>query len=455
MSSALSELERFNPWWRGALPCLPDPIVERELFHTIRTGFGKHGVQTIHGLRQVGKTTLMYQLISELLETTAPERILYFSFDLYTGTGGSFKTIMETYLTHVLKTPVMYIDAPVYVFLDEVHRLPEWSREVKYYADLQPQLRFVITGSSSMRLTYGTGESLIGRTALHELHPFTFHEYLAYRGIAAPPAFDLLGLLSDEEAQIPELPDSERLKIEFNRYVEYGGLPGLYSMDDALERRKEIKVRTDLALFRDILEVFDIRQPARLSALFHFIVSNSAQVINYTSVTNALGIKYETLKQYLEYLEFSHLIHRVTRYSSNPLKMISKNPKLFVSDHSFFQLNGCDEGRIMETIAYNHLFRLAQRRWTTVPQYWSGGKGEEVDMVVRTGEGMVVPFEMKYRSSISRSDMKGLRQFAGEFEVEIAFLVTVDDEGIAAGGKERTAAPRLVRLPLWKFLLSG
>ena len=254
-----------------------------------------------------------------------------------------------------------------------------------------------------------------------------------------------------EELKAPSFTNQERLRIECTRYQEMGGLPGLYQIEGELERKREMKARVDLTLFRDLLEVFEIRQPGRLSALFSFLVSNASQVVNYSTITNALTLKYETLKNYLDYLELSHLIFQVDQYTPNPLKTISRNPKIYLADHAFFQLWDCDEGLMVENLCFVHLQQLAKQHWTTTLNYWVGKGREEVDMVIPTDKGPL-PVEIKFRQTITKSQLKGLRNFSKEFDTQRALLITLKDEGPL---ELETGAGTLcvLKLPLWKFLL--
>jgi len=454
MNDIIEELKRFNPWWNGTAPQLPDPLIERELFNDLMQGIERSTVQSITGLRRVGKTTLMMQVITSLLRTVKPERVLYFSFDLTSSEHGpGVRDIMEEYLTSILLCPLKEVRDPVYILLDEVHLRPGWSREVKYYMDLQPMLRFMVTGSSSMHILRGAGESLIGRMSPKHLYPFSFKEFLTYHGIHVREDFDLFGVVEQTEKRVPSFINGERLRIEFNRYLEVGGMPGLYPEETMIEQRNIIKNCLDLTLFRDLLEVYDIRQPKRLASLFQFLISNSARVVNYSTISNALGIKYETLQHYLEYLERSHLIHVTAPYSENVLKRISRNPKVYIGDHSFFLLNGPDQGHAVETVVFNHVHRLTAKRLIRSPYYWVNKKGEEVDIVVVTDMG-VLPIEVKYRSSIKWEDLKGLQDLMRKNDVLPPIIITKDEEGIMEL-KRRSEPHQIFKIPLWKFLLSS
>lgn len=453
MIDIFDELRRFNPWWGGVGPNLPEGFIERDIFRDLVKGLGKTGVQSITGLRRVGKTTLMMQIIEHLLDDVDPERILYFSFDFVpSDESPTVRDIIEEYLTRTLGSPLMEITDPVYVFLDEVHVLESWSREVKYYVDLQTHLRFVVTGSSSMHIERGAGESLVGRMNINHLYPFSFREFLAYHGILIEEEFDLFSMIQHDDVMCPSFSNGERLRIEFEGYLKSGGLPELHHYNTEMEKRNFVRTCVDLTLYRDVLAIFPTRQPKRLVSLFYFLISNSGRVVNYATMSNALGMKYETLQTYLEYLERSHLIRMVTPYSVNILKQMSRNPKIYIGDHSFFLLNGTDEGHVVETIAFNHIRRLAGQRITKPLHFWVNKKGEEVDMIILTEEG-IVPLEVKYRSSIQRNDLKGLLDFMRKNDAMPPTIITKDDEGIMEV-KGRNGPRRILKIPLWKFLLS-
>jgi len=163
-------------------------------------------------------------------------------------------------------------------------------------------------------------------------------------------------------------------------------------------------------------------------------------------------MKYETLQTYLEYLEKSHLIHQVPPYSKNILKQKSRNPKIYIGDHSFFLINGNDPGHMVETVAYNHCRRMIQKRCLKPPFYWANKAGEEVDMVIETGHDLL-PIEIKNRSKIQKDDIKGILEFMKWNETLKPITVTKSEEGIITLRK-RNGPDEVIKIPLWKFLLS-
>jgi len=147
----------------------------------------------------------------------------------------------------------------------------------------------------------------------------------------------------------------------------------------------------------------------------------------------------------------SHLIHRILPFTRNPIKSVARNPEIYVSDHAFFQAGRCPEGRIMETIALNHLMRLTTHRLLSPPTYWRAQRGKEVDFVIETGKG-IIPIEVKYQSSVSRSDFSGILAFSRIVDVDFAIMVTAEKEGVSELNSGEKSL-KVIQIPLWKFLL--
>ena len=144
------DIERFNEWWftekvRGNLS-LP---FRRHSFLRIVKSLEERQILLITGLRRVGKTTLMYQVIEKLLETVRPNDILYFSFEQSLA---SPKDVLEYYEKAVLRKPFEDADK-VFIFFDEIQNVDGWPSVLKQFYDLYPNLKFFVSGSSSLLLS--------------------------------------------------------------------------------------------------------------------------------------------------------------------------------------------------------------------------------------------------------------------------------------------------------------
>ncbi|MDI9644725.1 MAG: AAA family ATPase, partial [Candidatus Verstraetearchaeota archaeon] len=145
----ISRLERFNEWWfTGKVRRELAPRFKRYAFARMLSAASERQILIVAGLRRTGKTTLMYQVIESLLETEDPKRLLYFSFeDAESGP----REVLEHYEKEVLKKPLEEAGR-IYVFLDEIQYAGGWAAAVKQFYDLYPNLKFFVSGSSSLLL---------------------------------------------------------------------------------------------------------------------------------------------------------------------------------------------------------------------------------------------------------------------------------------------------------------
>jgi predicted AAA+ superfamily ATPase len=141
-----AKLEEFNHWWVSekvdAELALP---FKREVYKEINKHMDKRFILALVGLRRVGKTTTMYQLIQNLIgKNVNKTNILFFSFDEISV---KLNDVLETYKE--IHSKDIRADK-IYVFLDEIQKCDGWENELKKYYDLYPKLKFIISGSESL-----------------------------------------------------------------------------------------------------------------------------------------------------------------------------------------------------------------------------------------------------------------------------------------------------------------
>ena len=144
-----------NAWWvTGAVsPDLSKPFKRRD-FHILKNKLLEKEITAIIGPRQVGKTTLLYQLIENLLQEKKvnPKRVLYASFDypyLSMLSETPINDIFEVYSMQILREPMQKLKERIYIFFDEICKLEKWSSILKGWYDLKYQIKFIISASSS------------------------------------------------------------------------------------------------------------------------------------------------------------------------------------------------------------------------------------------------------------------------------------------------------------------
>jgi len=429
----LDKLNEQNPWWVTDDVVLDDDIIERELESEIKDELDERIITAIIGLRRTGKTTLLKQQIKRLLTDKKSKYILYFSFDAMEKQDKAIRKIFQLYHQHILKEVPSEFEERVFIFFDEVQKVKDWGEEIKSIWDRGYPVKFIVSGSSSMNILKGGGESLVGRISLHRLYPFSFAEFLKYYGVQADrlSCHDIL----EDEIKYPVY--SGKIQVKFQEYLKTGGFPEILTKDKKKDYLNDI---VSLTFYRDIVTMLPVKRTEVLEGLFYHFIRESGQVINYNKLADSLNTKYETVKDYIDHLESSFLIERSTLYSKNKLKSIRKNPKIYVADHGFSILEKMEKGLRVETAVYNHITRYHD------VYYWKDRK--ELDLVVETKQ-KPIPIEVKFKEQIGKKDIKGLMDFMKKTDVEKGVVVNKKDYRTeTADGKQ------IVYVPAWLFLLS-
>ncbi len=427
----LDEMNRQNPWWKSDKIELEPGLIERDIFPDLMEE--THRITALIGLRRTGKTTLLYQIISRLLEEHPSENILYYSFDAVEKEEMIVRRIISHYFQNILKEVPEDLERKTFIFFDEIQKIERWGEEIKSIWDRKYPIKFFISGSSSMNIMKGSGESLVGRIGIHKIYPFSYREFLKYNKVEFT-GLDMMDLV-DQNYEYPL--NSEKLQVMFKQYMEEGGFPEMYREQ---HKKKYISDTLSLTFYRDIINLLPVKRPEVLEGLFHQFINQSGQKINYNKLSNSLDTRYETIKNYIEYLEMSFLIDKSYSYTENRLKRYRKNPKIYVSDHGFSHLEYIKTGLMVETMVYNHL----NRRY----EIFYGTNGHETDIILLS-EGKLISIEVKYKENIEKSDIEGLLGFMDEHSLEKGIIVTKKDL------KEETIGKKTILfVPAWLFLLS-
>ena len=124
----LAEIEKFNTWWTTGT-IRPELVQDykRDAYASILKYMDKKLMIILYGLRRMGKTTMMYQIISELLKVNKSRYVLYFSFDEYTH---SLKDILNSYQEMVLNNTFDNIKENIYIFFDEIQKVQDWENQI-------------------------------------------------------------------------------------------------------------------------------------------------------------------------------------------------------------------------------------------------------------------------------------------------------------------------------------
>jgi len=477
----LEALYDQNPWWRGGqVPLAMAKPFRRMDFFFLRNRLSDPQILGIYGPRQVGKTTLMYQLIHDLITAgkVDPRRVLFYSSD-YPGTSGSdaelLNGILESYSTSILKEPMGGFRDRVFVFLDEVGKSEGWSRILKGWYDLRHPIKFVVSDSSQAHLLRDAARDLVGRIHLQLMLPLKFADFLAFRlgkeelsetalewrdrvvdGLRAGSPSKVLSAFQRVAEEMAPL--RRQVQIHVEAYLLTDGFPELVTSDDLAQVGTRLRQYVDLTLYRDLVRLFEIRNPKALEDLVGLVASESGQRANYQTLSRTLRLKYETLRTYLDYLESVFLVASSEFYTRSRAKRIRRPKKLYLRNcglrnaitgelHEGLLANPERLGLAVETLVFDHALRFAYLATKANPPkayYWQDEEDREVDIVLDLGP-RPLPIEVKYRGEVRGEDTEALAGFLRERPGSVGLVIT------------RVTLERrgdIVLVPLWLFLLA-
>jgi predicted AAA+ superfamily ATPase len=418
MVELLERMIRQNPWWEGKKIESIKSLKRRDLFDDILKYMNKKQIIAVIGLRRVGKTVLLFQLIDHLLSSVEPKRILYFSFDeLLAREPNIIEDVLTTYENEVLKQELK----DVYVFFDEINHIKDWQVILKRFYDLDKNIKFVVSGSASIEIKKAK-ESLAGRIFEFELKPLSFIEFLKLKGIE----------LKDLKLQ------SLTIKKELSKYLMYGGFPELLNEDNFEVCKRYVNSIVEKIIFSDIPKIYDVGEPEILKGIFDIIAKSPGNIIEYKNIASALKISYQTVSKYISYLESAYLIRSLYNFRGSPLAAARKLKKYYLFNHALSLVALDSEAdlisimpKIVENVVICHL---------DAKYFWR----EYFDIDVLHNK---LPIEIKYGGSF---DIKNNINAVKKLKMKSLIVITKDVE------KTESREGIFVKyIPLWKFLLHG
>jgi len=358
----------------------------------------------IKGARGTGKTTLLLQWLKE--QNLSANKAAYFTLDdLYF----SHHSLKQT-------TAAFYKQGGKILVLDEVHKYPNWSIEIKNIYDLFPGLKIVFTGSSIIDISRQQGD-LSRRAVIYELQGLSFREYLSMKKIIDLPVIKFEELLNDSSQVKKRLPANFRPLEFFNEYLHNGYYP--FSLEDSgsLHHRINQMVRAIVEYDMAELKDFDIRNAKKVLQLLYIIAQQVPFKPNLSSLAQKSSLHRNSLNNYLHYLEIAGLI-RMLYPRGKSVAILQKPEKLFLNNATLqnnLAEGDPDKGSMRET------FFLSQ-----CAPFYKIGLPTQGDFII----------DNKYTFEVGGKD-KGGKQIN---KTKYAWLVKDD---IVSGS--------LNTLPLWKF----
>jgi len=382
----------------------------------------------------------MFQVMQRLLDNgVSRQNILYMNFfddRLYDLQLQGLGQVAEAYYSLY---PEKKNTETVYCFFDEIQIVPHWESFVDRLMRTE-KCEVYITGSSSRMLSREVATQMRGRALSWEMFPFSFQEFLDYKGIDSKGPFST----------------RERLLVEkaFEEFWETGGFPEVAGMN----RSPRIRTHQEYfhtILFRDLIERYDVSHPKALTDLAHWLVENTASTYSFTRLTGYLkslghNAPRQAVADYILWLEDAYFLFSVRVMDASVARSNANPKKAYCVDHAMVNsvASGIlpNTGHLLENLAFTGLRRAYPQVF-----YYKTKSGREVDFAVplRGGERVLVQVcESLANAQTCQREIVALGEAMAELGVKSATIVTRSE-------RRHIDVPSGVIsvVPMWRFLL--
>lgn len=298
----------------------------------------------IRGSRGVGKTTLMRQYIRRKYGVK-PGEALYCVLDSLYFMNHSLLQLAENF----------HLMGGKHLFLDEVHKYPNWSREIKEIIDLYPDMKITFTGSSLLQILNADAD-LSRRVLTYDMEGLSFREFLHfYKGIQLPVC-SLKEILSDADDICMEVNKLCRPQQMFEQYLRVGYYPFYDGSEEEYYSRIENVVSFIIDQEMTQFCGVDVANTRKVKALLVFLAENVPYEVNIAKLSAYLELNKQTVLSYLNGMRRAELLHLL--YSDNKsVTRLQKPDKIYLHNpNMFFALGQRNQiGTIRECFAVNQL----------------------------------------------------------------------------------------------------
>ena len=350
----------------------------------------------IKGARGVGKTTLILQYIKKYLPLN--ESTLYVSLDNIWFGQNSLSSLTDYFVKHGGK----------FLFLDEVHKYPNWSQELKNIYDDYPELKIVFTGSSLLEILNARAD-LSRRAIVYSLQGLSYREFLNLKLGLELPSFALNELLENHPTIALQLNSKIKPIQHFNEYLKAGYYPFFQEIPELYYQRIEEVVNLILEIELPLLRKVDVAYVSKLKQLLQIISESVPFIPNVSKLSERIGINRNTFISYLYFLQEAHIIRNLYKDAKGITKL-QKPDKIFLENTNFqyaFSPLSANTGNLRETFFANQLSNSHLVEYTEQGDFVIdgkflfeiGGKNKTTKQIKKIKNSFVVADNLEYGSN--------------------------------------------------------
>ncbi len=374
----------------------------RKITSEIKKWLPEKEIIILNGPRQVGKTSLLEILKNELLKSGIPEKtIFYLNLEEI--------KILET-LNQDPENILKYITIQKeknYFLLDEIQCLDNPSNFLKHlYDKYAGKIKIIVTGSSSLELKAKFQDSLAGRKISFLINSLNFEEFLIFKNF---PHLDYL-----KKESLPE-----DIKSNFDKalseYLVYGGMPAVTLQNDWELKQKMLEEYVSAYINKDIRAIGKVENIADFNTLTKVLAAQIGNLLNINELGDTVGIPRREVKKYLDLLEFTFVLDKISPFKKNIRTQITKMPKIYFFDlgirnailGNFLEMESrSDAGHLFENFVF---LELKNQRKDKIFFYRAKSKSE-IDFVIEE-KAKIILLKSKYKKLSRPINSRVLKNF--------------------------------------------
>lgn len=324
-------------------------------------------VLIIYGPRRVGKTTLINLLLKDIK----------LKYKIDTGDSIHLRNILCSDDLSLIKEYVSGYDLLV---IDEAQNIPDIGRGLKIMNDYIPDLKIMVTGSSSFDIQQKVSESLTGRKKIITLFPLSMLE-------------------------INKFLNKHEIKERVEEFLVFGTYPEIYTQKNKNDKIELLQELVNSYLLKDILGFDRLKNPKQLIELLKLLAFQVGSEVSVHELANNVKLNVRTVDRYLDLLERGFIIHRLGAYNNNLRNEITKKSKYYFYDNGIrnaiiMQFNNPgmrnDTGQLWENFLINERLKYLSYKKMFVNRYfWRTYQQKEIDYIEER-DALLYAFEFKW-----------------------------------------------------------
>ncbi len=368
--------------------------IPRTLEKTLLKYLNKKEVIAVMGPRQCGKTTLLNRIFKNL------KNAVFIDFE--------DREKLELFMTDISSFIELYVKPNKYLFIDEFQYASDGGKSLKFIYD-NYNIKIFISGSSATGLTIKSIKYLVGRIFVFNLFPFSFEEFLSYKGKEIYEKIYTKGNLSKIIIK--------HIYGLYKEYAAYGGYPRVVIAHNKEEKEIVLKNIYNTYFLKEIKEILGLTADFKLSKLIKVLSLQIGGLINYNELSSLTGFSHYELLRHLNILEKTFICKMSRPYYTNKRIELTKNPKIYFFDNGFRNIvissfqeldKRIDKGILNENFIASEIIKKELEL-----RYWRSKSKAEVDFVI-IKNNEVYPLEVKsllLSEKVTRSFMSFIEKY--------------------------------------------